>query len=473
MVFCSLQFVAFLAGAAALFRLAPPRWRGGVLLAANAAYMASFGGSSLAVLAAVTVLTWCCGRRMAACTGLQRRLWLALGLAASAGYLFARKLAEMLLPAASPVTALGLAFYSLQAASWLADTYTGRCTARPGLLRYALYVGFFPRILSGPIGRAEAFFPQLDEQLARPAPLSEERLRRALTLLLVGYAEKLLLADLLAVPVDTVYADLPAHGGALVLLASVLYAFSLYFDFAGYSHIATGAAALLGIDLAANFRRPFLAQTVAEFWGRWHISLSTWLRDYVYIPLGGSRHGRARKYLNLLLTFLVSGLWHGAAWKFLLWGALNAALQAAGDLSRPLRPRLPGAPGVWWRRFWVLACFVVTMVFFRADGAGEALRALCTVATDLRPAELGPGSLLSLGLTGTEWAFVLAALLAAFVLEVLAERAERRGGSLYAAFSALAAPVRAAALLVLAVLVLLLACRLVGGDAATFYYAEF
>lgn len=473
MVFCSLSFPLFLLAAVLLFWLAPPRLRGVVLLAANAAYMAGFGGSSLAVLAAVTLLTWFCGRRLAAAQGWPRRLWLALGLAASAGYLFARKLAEMTVPGLPLLTAVGLAFYGLQAASWLADTYAGRCTGRQGLLQYALYISFFPRVLSGPIGRAGEFFPQLDRLLAGEQRPTQDRVHRALVTMLAGYAEKLLLADLLAVPVNTVYSDPAAHGGAVLVFATVLYAFSLYFDFAGYSHMAIGAAALLGVDLAPNFRRPFLAQTVSEFWGRWHISLSTWLRDYVYIPLGGGRRGRGRKYLNLLLVFLVSGLWHGAAWKYLLWGALNAALQIIGEVTRPLRPRRRGWLWVWWRRLCVLAGFVFTLVFFRAPSAGAALAALGTMAKALRPAELLDGTLLGLGLTGTELAFALLALLAAAGLEILAERAEARGGSLYSAFLGLAAPLRAAALWALAVLVLLLACRLVGGDAATFYYAEF
>ncbi|MGN0983714.1 MAG: MBOAT family O-acyltransferase, partial [Gemmiger sp.] len=341
---------------------------------------------------------------------------------------------------------------------------------RPGLMRYALYVTFLPRVLSGPIGRAAPFFPRLDALLNGERTFTSERARQALTTLLCGYAEKLLLADVLALPVNTVYADLPAYGGAVHIFATALYAFSLYFDFAGYSHIALGAAGLLGVELAPNFRRPFLAGTMAEFWSRWHISLSTWLRDYVYFPLGGSRRGRMRKYANLMVTFLVSGLWHGAAWKYLLWGACNAALQIIGDATRPLRP---AHRWMWWRRLCVFAGFVFTLFFFRADSAAAALGICVSVFTDLRPAELINGTLLHLGLSGTELAFALAALAVMLVLSLVAEGSERQGITLYARFRTLAAPLRLAALLALTVLVLLFACRLVGADVSDFYYAAF
>lgn len=471
MSFCSFSFLLFLPVVALLFWLSPPRLRGVVLLVANGLYMAGFGAGSLAVLGAVTTLTWCCGRGIAAASGQgMRRMWLVLGLAASAGYLFARKLVELTHPSLSLVAAVGLAFYALQAASWLIDTYTGRCPVRPDLLRYALYITFFPRVLSGPIGRAAPFFPQLDALLAGDRPFDTGRARQALTTLLCGYAEKLLLADVLALPVNTVYADLSAYGGAVRIVATALYALSLYFDFAGYSHIAIGAAGLLGVELAPNFRRPFLAGTMAEFWDRWHISLSTWLRDYIYFPLGGSRRGRVRKYVNLMVTFLVSGLWHGAAWKYLLWGAFNAALQIIGDATRPLRP---AHRWMWWRRLCVFAGFVFTLFFFRADSAAAALGICVSVFTDLRLAELINGTLLNLGLTGTELAFALAALALLLVLALAAEQGEEQGITLYDRFRMLAAPLRTAAMLALTVLVLLFACRMVGADASGFYYAAF
>lgn len=471
MAFCSADFLAFFAAAAAVYWLAPPRLRGWVLLALDLWYMDSYGLPSLAVLAAVTAVTWVCGRAIAAApTQKARRVWLILGLAASAGFLFARKLAETALPGFTPVAAVGLAFYALQAASWLADVYTGRCTGRPGLLRYALYVGFFPRVLSGPIGRAEEFFPQLDAMLAGRRPFDAARARRGLVTMLGGYAQKLLLADLLAVPVAAVFGDPSAHSGAMAALAAVMFVLSLYFDFAGYSGMAIGAAAVLGFDLVPNFRRPLLAQSFNELWQRWHISLSGWLRDYIYIPLGGSRRGRARKYGNLMATFLVSGLWHGNGWQFLVWGAANGALRVADDA---LAGHCRGRSWVWPRRLAVLLGYAGTMVFFRAPDLPAALSVWRRILTDFHPAALTGEAFLALGLTGVEWAVLLAALAGALLLELLAERLEQRGGSLYGGFCRLPAPLQDVLLAALTTAVLLLACRLAGGDAAGFYYAAF
>lgn len=472
MTYYSLVFPLFFAAAVLLFWVVPPRARGVVLLAAGIWYMASWGMASLAVLAAVTVLTWVCGRGVAAShTAAARRVWLILGLAASAGYLFARKAAPLVHPGTVLVTATGLAFYGLQAASYLADVYLGRCPAENSLLRYAVYTSFFPRVLSGPIGRAGEFFPQLEELCSGRRRCDAARLRRGLVTMLGGWAEKLVLADLLSDWVTQVYDRWAECSSPVVLAGGLLFSFSLYFDFAGYSHLALGAARVLGFDLPANFRRPFFAQSMGEFWQRWHISLSGWLRDYIYIPLGGGRRGLPRRMLNLLVVFLISGLWHGSAWNFLFWGLLHALLQIAGLLTRPLRRPLAGrggAPMVWVRRIFVTLCFGVALVFFNVDSLAHGLGMIGRMFAG--QAGLGP---LDLGVSGTELAFAAAALAVVFVLDCIAERAEARGSGLYETFLTLPGAVRAAALLVLAVTVLLFACRLVGGDAASFYYAQF
>lgn len=472
MTYYSLVFPLFFAAAVLLFWLVPPRWRGTVLLAAGICYMASWGMTSLAVLAAVTVLTWAFGRGVgAASTTAARRIFLVLGLAASAGYLFARKALPLVRPDAALITATGLAFYGLQAAAYLADVYLGRCPAEKSLLRYAVYTSFFPRVLSGPIGRAGEFFPQLEALCSGRRRCDAAQLRRGLITMLGGWAEKLVIADLLSAWVTQVFDRWTECSSPVVLAGGLMFAFSLYFDFAGYSHLALGAARVLGFDLPANFRRPFFAQNMSEFWQRWHISLSGWLRDYIYIPLGGSRKGKVRRMFNLLITFLVSGLWHGSAWNFLFWGLLHALLQIVGFLTRPLRRPLAGRGGsgmVWVRRAFVTLCYNFTMVFFNADSMAQGLGMVGRMAAG--QSGLGP---LDLGISGIELAFAGAAMAVAFVLDCIAERAEAKGSGLYESFLTLPGTVRTAALLVLAVTVLLFACRLVGGDAASFYYAQF
>lgn len=472
MTYYSLVFPLFFALAVLVFWLVPPKARPAVLLAASAAYMASWGALSLGVLAGVTLATWACGRGMAAArTTAGRRVFLVLGLLASAGYLFARKAVPLFAPGVSLLTVTGLAFYAMQAAAYIADLYKGRCPVQKSLLSHAVYVSFFPRILSGPIGRPEEFFPQLEQLCTGQRRCDTDRLRRGLVTMLGGWAEKLVISNLLSDWVTPIFARWTECSAPVVAAGALGFAFSLYFDFAGYSHLALGAARVLGIDLPANFRRPFFAQSMGEFWQRWHISLSGWLRDYIYIPLGGSRRGSVRRILNLIATFVVSGLWHGSAWHYLFWGLLHALLQIAGILTKPLRRPIAGRGGavmVWVRRAFVTLCFAVTLVFFNASSVIQGfgmIGRMCSGAAGLGP--------LDLGVTGTELAFAALGLVIAFVLDLIAEKAEAEGSCLYDRFAALPAAVRTAALLVLAVTVLVFACRLVGGDAASFYYAQF
>lgn len=214
---------------------------------------------------------------------------------------------------------VGLSFYMLQAISLIADLYLGHLTECPSLPDAFLYIGFFPQIVSGPIIKAKDFIPQLDNR----QQLNMERLAYGLQLFLFGAFMKLVVADRLAVCVDKVYSAPAAYSGASLLVTAVGYSLQLLFDFAGYSDMAIGAAWLLGFDFCKNFNLPYLAISPTDFWRRWHISLSSWMRDYVYIPLGGSRKGRARTYINIFLTMIVSGLWHGSTANFLVWGALH------------------------------------------------------------------------------------------------------------------------------------------------------
>lgn len=472
MTYYSLVFPLFFALAVLAFWLVPPKARGAVLLAAGVLYMASWGTVSLAVLAGVTLLTWACGRGLAAVrTAAGRRGFLVLGLLASAGYLFARKAVELAAPGVSLLTATGLAFYALQGASYLADVYKGKCPAQKSFLKYAVYMSFFPRVLSGPIGRAEEFFPQLEALCAGQRRCEIAEVRRGLLTMLGGWAEKLVLANLLTAWVNAVYAQWTECSAPVVLVGGLFFGFSLYFDFAGYSHLALGASRVLGFRLAPNFRRPYFAQTLGEFWQRWHISLSSWLRDYIYIPLGGSRRGTPRRVFNLLLTFLVSGLWHGSGWQYLFWGLLHGVLQSIGALTRPLRRRFAGwggTAGVWVRRLFITFCANGAFLFFGAPSLAQGFGMVGRIFSGA--AGLG---FLDLGVSGTELAFVVLAMGVAFLLDLVAEKAEAAGSSLYDRFAALPGAVRVAALLVLAVTVLVFACRLVGADAAAFYYAQF
>lgn len=290
-----------------------------------------------------------------------------------------------------PVTALlpvGISFYTFQALGYTVDVYRGKVRAERNVLRYALFVSFFPQLVAGPIERSENLLGQIRE----PRGFSVEGARRGLLLIAWGLFLKMVLADTLAGLVEPVYANYAQHAGIEIILATVCFAIQIYCDFAGYSTIAMGSAALLGFRLMENFKSPYLATSVSEFWRRWHISLTSWFTDYLYIPLGGNRKGKARTYFNTLLVFLVSGLWHGANWSFVVWGLLNGLLIVLGDATRGFRARLlsalridsEGADRLPPRRALTFSMVCVTWVFFRAQSLGEAVSILRHTALNLQ-----------------------------------------------------------------------------------------
>lgn len=226
-------------------------------------------------------------------------------------------------PEISFLVPLGLSFYTFQALGYLWDVYRGKIQAESSAVNYLLFVAFFPQILCGPISKAESLLPQL----RTPRIFSYSQGVSGLRLILWGLFLKTVVADRLGLYVDTIYADYTRYSGISSIVAAVFYSLQIYGDFAGYSYIAAGAARLLGIDLIINFRRPVFAQSISDFWKRWNISLTKWLTDYVYIPLGGSRKGKLRTYINIMITFLVSGIWHGANWTFIFWGLLHGGCQ--------------------------------------------------------------------------------------------------------------------------------------------------
>lgn len=225
--------------------------------------------------------------------------------------------------AKSVLAPLGISFYALQAMGYVIEVYRGNMKPERNPARYAVYVAFFPTVLSGPIQRAPKLLPQIREG----KDFDYHTVHSGLYLLLWGYLLKLVLANPLGRMVDYAYGNCAELPGATLLWATVLYAVQLYLDFAGYSALAIGAAKILGFDIGRNFEQPYFAASVKDFWRRWHISLSFWLRDYVYIPLGGNRKGKVRKYVNLMATFLVSGLWHGTGLQYLVWGGIHGLCQ--------------------------------------------------------------------------------------------------------------------------------------------------
>ncbi len=320
------------------------------------------------------------------------------------------------------VLPVGISFYTFQALGYCIDVYRGDTKAEHNFWKYALFVSFFPQLVAGPIERSGNLMKQLED----PAPYSYTGFRDGLFLMLWGYFQKIVIADRIAVFVDAVYGDVSSYPGVYLIVATVLFALQIYCDFGGYSNIAKGAAGILGIELMDNFASPYLSQNCAGFWKRWHISLSSWFRDYVYIPLGGNRKGKLRKYLNILIVFGASGLWHGANWTYVLWGLLNGLFQIAGDAAKNLKQCLGRIFSVDADRFasraarvavtFVLICF--TWIFFRADTVGEAFDIIYSMASVHNPWVLFDGSLYLTGLTQKEMAVLVFSVLILIAVDI-------------------------------------------------------
>lgn len=321
---------------------------------------------------------------------------------------------ELNIPAFDVLLPVGISFYTFQALSYTMDVYRDEIYAEKNFLRYALFVSFFPQLVAGPIERSK----NLLKQLAVPAKINWDMARQGLLLMLWGYFLKIVLADRIAIFVDAVYGDYHTYGGFYIIVATLLFAVQIYCDFYGYSTIAMGAAMILGIRLMENFDAPYLSRSVSEFWRRWHISLSSWFRDYLYIPLGGNRKGKLRKYFNLMVVFLTSGLWHGAQWSFVVWGGLNGVYQIIGGILKPVRDKLVDV--LQLRRetfshklFKVISTFLLVdfaWLFFRASSFKDGLAMVRSMFTEYNPWILFDDSLYNLGLDSRNFSLMLIAI---------------------------------------------------------------
>ncbi len=288
-----------------------------LILTANYIFYALLDVHSLPVLFVMSLFTWCSGcllfkTQKVLGTGWRKALCLVLIAAEVASLCFFKYSPSYRLP-------VGMSFYMLMAISYIVDIYRGEFETMPSLPTVLAYISFFPTVLSGPIMKSKDLIPQF----ASRKKLSRERLSSALWMIVLGVFLKLVMADRLAVSVDKVYAAPLVYSGLTLFIASVTYTLQLLFDFAGYSYMAIGVARILGFDIMQNFNLPYLASNPSEFWRRWHISLSSWFKDYVYIPLGGSRRGNVRTYINIMFVMIISGLWHGSTVNFLIWGILH------------------------------------------------------------------------------------------------------------------------------------------------------
>lgn len=426
MLFHSVEFLLFFPLVCLLYFLLPHRFRNAFLFIANLVFYACADLWALPFLLGTTLVTWICGRLLYA----GKRfafvgLFLTFGLLALFKYgayvleLFhTDALSGLLLP-------LGISFYTFQSATYLFDCYRKECKPERNLLRYALFVSFFPTILAGPIERAKHLLPQFE----RGHSFDTLRAKEGLSSMLFGYFLKMVIVSRLTILTDLVFSDASMEG-LPVLLAVFAYSFQIYCDFAGYSLIALGCGKILGFDLIRNFRQPYLAGSIADFWRRWHISLSSWFRDYLYIPLGGNRKGTLRRYLNILIVFALSGVWHGANVTFLLWGLLNGIFQIVAGVLAPLKMGMKtklqtGRFAAVYRRLKIVGTFLLitlTWVFFRAPSVTEAVSILGRLFRGSYVTALTDGTIFTLGLGVNNLVFVIVALILLFAVDLLCEK---------------------------------------------------
>ncbi|MDL2302358.1 MBOAT family protein [Lachnospiraceae bacterium OttesenSCG-928-D06] len=314
---------------------------------------------------------------------------------------------------------LGMSFYVLQALGYVIDVYRKELTPEKNLMKYTVFLFFFPTIMSGPIQRGQQILPQIKEG----RDFDYQKAHRGLYLLLYGYLLKIVVANPLGSMVNFAYDDYTGMPGATLLWATILYGIQLYCDFAGYSALAIGTGKLLGFDIKENFKQPYFAVSIKEFWNRWHISLSTWLRDYLYIPLGGNRKGKFRKYVNLMVTFLISGLWHGTGAGFLIWGGLHGIYQILGDCirGRGKKQTLQGLPRILCGVFtFLLVDFA--WLFFRAESLEQAVGILKSIFCDFGLKEMTYYGSYLLGGTPFELLFMFACIGVVFLIDFLHEK---------------------------------------------------
>jgi len=386
--FDSLAYVLLLLGTLVGFYGASPRGRLLIVIAASVVFYGAWSVAFLGLIVASAVVDYTCGLLLASDRVRRRRAVLAASVVVNLGILGTFKYANFfvanvqavfgdVVPGSFIEVALppGISFYTFQTMSYTIDVYRKKIRPTRSFLRFFVYVAFFPQLVAGPIERAARLLPQLERAMV--SRFSAANLVVGTRLIVWGMLKKVVIADHCAQLVEPVYADPSGHGGWAAVVATWAFTLQIYCDFSAYSEIARGSARLLGIELMRNFDQPYLVTNVRDFWRHWHISLSEWFRDYVFVPLGGSRRGRRRTLVNLTITMFLSGLWHGAAWNFVVWGLYHGGLLLLHALwsARPAAAALMQRAGVVGRgAAWLLTLHLVVVgwVLFRVDRLEDA-----------------------------------------------------------------------------------------------------
>lgn len=443
MLFNSIDFLVFFPLVTLIYFIVPKKARYIWLLAASYYFYMCWNAKYALLLLASTVVTWLCAWPV---HGLKkpalRRIALALCLCVNLGILFFFKYADFVIANCNKILELlhiqslekgfdvllpvGISFYTFQALGYTIDVYRGKVEPERNILRYALFVSFFPQLVAGPIERSGSLLNQM-RALEKKKLWNYGNVASGLTLMVWGMFVKMVIADRVAILVDNVFGAYYLYGTTALVTASVGFAIQIYCDFMGYSTIAVGAARVMGFQLMDNFETPYFARSVSEFWKRWHISLSTWFRDYLYIPLGGNRGSKFRKYVNLCITMTVSGLWHGADWSYVLWGLLHGAYQTVGEITAGWRGKLydmlhTKKESFSFRLAQTVSTFVlvdIAWIFFRSASLSHAFRFCRRLVTKWDPWNLFNGQIYTLGLDRPEFNILMVSLIVLFLVDLI------------------------------------------------------
>ena len=443
MLFNSFSFLIFFPIVVLLYCIIPKKVRYIWLLVASYYFYMSWNAKYAILIAISTVITWLSGLLIAKVrsNGWKRTI-VAISVISNLGILFFFKYFEFAVTSINMILSklniqvidkkfdiilpVAISFYTFQALSYTIDVYRGEVEKEKNLLKYALFVSFFPQLVAGPIERSKNLVSQI-QKMETIKIWDLDRIANGLIMMAWGLFQKMVIADRLAILVNQVFDHSYFYGTVELILAAIGFAIQIYCDFSGYSTIAIGAAKVMGFDLMENFNTPYFATSIGDFWHRWHISLSTWFRDYLYIPLGGNRCSKARKYFNVMITFLASGLWHGASWTYVIWGALHGCYQVTGEITKPIRKKILQIFKVDTSVFsyelgQILITFILTTfawIFFRAETLQDAISYIKLMFTNWNPWVLFDKSLYLLGLDEIEMHILIISIMILIVVDLL------------------------------------------------------
>lgn len=437
MLFNSFHFLIFFPIVTLIYFLIPYKVRWIWLLITSYYFYMCWNPKYAILIATSTLITYLSGILISKSKD-KKKLWVALSFISNLSILFFFKYFDfaieniniilnklhitLITPSFDVLLPVGISFYTFQALSYTVDVCRGDVKPEKNLGKYALFVSFFPQLVAGPIETSKHLLDQFNHDY----DFDYDRVKSGLLLMLWGFFQKLVIADRIAIVVNTVYNNYTNYSGFTLIVATVLFAFQIYCDFSSYSDIAIGCARVMGFELMQNFNRPYFSKSIAEFWRRWHISLGGWFRDYLYIPLGGSRHGKLKKYRNIMIVFLTSGLWHGAGWGFIIWGFLHGFYQVAGDLLKPTREYFIekfniNRNGFFYRLSQIIIVFILVdfaWIFFRANTFNDAIGIIKNMFV-FNPWVLFDGSLYNLGLDQKDFTVGILAIFALTIVSLL------------------------------------------------------